>query len=263
MRVAMLSDIHGNLVAFEAALADLRAQGGADQTWFLGDFAAFGPRPGECVAQVRALIAEADADEGRKGTVRAIRGNTDRYLAWGERMRAQKAKDADDLAAQTAILRLLHGALLWGRERLSFEDYVFLCDLPMEIQFRPPAFGPVVAYHAIPGDDEAMLMPDTSDSEAADALLDREGVLGIGGHIHRQYDRELPAAGWRIVNVGSVGMSFDKPGFAQWGLFTFEDGSVTVELRAVPFDVEAALDDAAAAGHPALDWLAVRLREGR
>lgn len=263
MRLAVLSDIHGNLVALEAALADLEARGGADQIWFLGDYAAFGARPAGCVRRVRELIAAADADEARKGTVRAISGNTDRYLVTGDRMRGQPAADAESLARLTASLRPLHMGLLWGMEQLTFADYDFLRNLPGEIGWRPANFGPVIAYHGTPGDDEGLLTPEMDDSDAADALLDREGVLGIGGHIHRQFDRTLANAGWRIVNVGSVGNSFDRPGFAQWGLFSFEGGGVTVDLRAVAYDVNAAVDDLEAAGYPELAWAAKRLRTGR
>ena len=67
MRLAVLSDIHGNLTAFEAALADLEAQGGADITWFLGDLAAFGPRPAECVQRVKAMV-DAVKDDEQKNT---------------------------------------------------------------------------------------------------------------------------------------------------------------------------------------------------
>ncbi len=263
MRLAVLSDIHGNLIALEAALADLKAQGEVDQLWFLGDYAAFGSRPAECVGFVRKLIAAADADEPRKGTVRAISGNTDRYLVTGDRMHAQPAEDAEALARMVDGLRTLHTGLLWGMERLPFEDYEFLSKLPGETGWRPPEFGPVIAYHGTPGDDEGALLPETDDATAADALLDREGVLGIGGHIHRQFDRTLPDYGWRIVNVGSVGMSFDQPGFAQWGLFTFEGRDVTVDLRAVAYDVNAAVADLEAVGHPAPAWMAKRLRTGR
>ncbi len=263
MRLAVLSDIHGNLVALDAALADLEAHGGADQTWFIGDFSAFGPRPAECVQRVRGLIAAADADEARKGTVRVLRGNTDRYLVTNERMRIARAANGEVLAQTTATLRIIDEALLWGLEQLTFEDYAFLYDLPDGIEWYVPGFGPVVAYHGTPGNDEGMLTPEMDDATAADALLDQEGRLGIGGHIHRQFDRTLPAVGWRIVNVGSVGVSADRPGLACYGLFTFGEGSVQVDLRAVAYDVNAVVDDLTAVGYPAPGWATRRLRTGR
>ncbi len=119
-------------------------------------------------------------------------------------------------------------------------------------------YGWVIGYHAIPGDDEAMLRPDMPDEEARDALLDREGRLGIGGHIHVQMDRDL--GNWRVVNVGSVGSSNDAPGRAQWGLFTFENGALTVDLRRVVYDVDAAIADLETVGHPVPKWVVNQLR---
>ena len=260
MRLAVFSDIHGNLTAFEAALADLEALGGADRIWVLGDLAAFGPQPAECIRRVRALKDAAEADEAKKGTVCLVRGNTDRYLRTGAFVGGKAAEDAAELAALIANMRATYDRLMWSLEQLAFEDYEFLKLLGEDCDLYVDGFGGVIGYHGTPGNDEGQLNPGTSDEEAADALLDREGRLGIGGHIHVQMDRVLERAGWRVINVGSVGLSFDKPGTAQWGLFTFADGTVTVDLRAAPYDVEAALAAARAAGHPSIDWLANLLR---
>lgn len=256
MRLAVLSDIHGNLVALEAALADMASVGAIDLTWCLGDLAAFGPRPAECVQRVRAL---AEADEGK--SFKVIGGNTDRYLVTGERMPVKPhPENAEALKATVGSLQALNAGLLWGMEQLTFEDYEFLRKrLGHELSKPVPGYGTVVGYHAVPGNDETMLLPDTSDEVARDLLLDAEGCLGIGGHIHRQYDRDLGR--WRIVNVGSVGMSFDAPSFAQWGLFTFEAGQVTVELRRVPYDLDASVRDLYECGHPAPAWAESRFRQ--
>lgn len=255
MRLAVLSDIHGNLTALEAALADLESLGGADLTWCLGDLAAFGPRPAECIRRVRAL---AEADEGKR--FRVIGGNTDRYLVTGERMAINPPlKDAEALSKTVQDLRRVHDALLWGMERLSFEDYDFLRKIVgQELAHEVEGYGHVIGYHAVPGNDEAFLTPETSDEEARDLLLDREGFLAIGGHIHRQFDRHLPP--WRVVNVGSVGLPFDVRGHAAWGLFTFEGDSVRVDLRRAPFDVEALIADYRAVGFPSVEWMVGRLR---
>ena len=88
MRLAVFSDIHGNLTALEAVLQDMEQVGGIDLTWCLGDLAAFGPRPVECIRRVKAL---AEVDEGKKFKV--IGGNTDRYLISGERPKFPLAAD--------------------------------------------------------------------------------------------------------------------------------------------------------------------------
>lgn len=256
MKLAVLSDIHGNLTALEAALADLESVGEVDMTWVLGDLAAFGPRPAECTRRIRELQ---EAHEEKKFKV--IGGNTDRYLVTGERFKSPPAKDEETFKKLPGARSTLDTVLNWNLAQLSWEDYEYLAKiLGKETHLNVKGYGPVIGYHAIPGDDEAMLRPDTPEEEALDALLDREGRLGIGGHIHVQMDRDLGR--WRAVNVGSIGMSFDMPGKAQWGLFTFEDGQANIDLRAVPYDVDAAIADLQAAGHPKPEWAAGRLRSG-
>ncbi len=259
MRLALLSDIHGNLAAFEAVLADLEAQGGADNIWFLGDHAAFGPRPAECVQRVKAMIDAVKDDEAKKHTVRAIRGNTDRWLVYGQRPKATAAKDAEALPALHDSLRDMSRRLEWCLDQLSFDEYDFLHKLSGEVDTNVEGYGWVIGYHAVPGDDESTaLLPDSSDEEAADALLDREGRLGVGGHTHRQMDRIVNA--WRVINVGSIGFPFDNPGKAQYGIFTFENGDVQVDLRNIDYDFESVIADSEARGNPATEWLTKTLR---
>jgi predicted phosphodiesterase len=250
MRLAVLADIHGNLLALEAVLADIQASGEVDVTWCLGDIAAFGPRPAECIRRLRAL---AEVDEGKKFKV--IGGNTDRYLVTGERPRREPAKDAEAFKKMATYVESLDANIHWGVSHLTFEDYEYLAKiLGHELSKDVKGYGTVIGYHAIPGDDEPALTPETPAEEATDALLDREGRLGIGGHIHRQFDRDLGA--WRVVNVGSVGVSEANPGFAEWGLFTFEDDAVTIDLRRVPYDVNALIADFYAVGYPGTGWTA-------
>lgn len=253
MRLAVLSDIHGNLTALETALADLDSVGGADLTWCLGDLAAFGPRPAECIRRVKAL---ADANEGK--TFKVIGGNTDRYMVTGERFPLAPAADEAALKQNLEHWKAFGSSLLWAVEQISFEDYEYLKQL-IGRELADSFDGcHVIGYHAVPGHDETFLLPETPDEAARDLLLDREGHLAIGGHTHRQMDRDL--RGWRAVNVGSVGASVDRPGYVQWGLFTFDNGQVTVDLRNVPYDVESVIADLRAVGYPAPDWTASRLR---
>lgn len=254
MRLAVISDIHGNLTALEIVLADLEAAGGADVTWCLGDLAAFGPRPAECIRRIKAL---AEANEGK--TFKVIGGNTDRYMVNGERMKRPSAKDEESFKKLAHEWQIRDTVLNWSVGQISFEDYEFLKKIRgQELSQKADGYGYVIGYHAVPGDDEPILMPETPDEEARDFLLDREGRLAIGGHIHRQFDREV--RGWRIVNVGSVGMPFDVKGQANWGLFTFENGQATLDLRRVPFDVEAVISEFEAVGYPAVEWSAKQLR---
>jgi predicted phosphodiesterase len=254
MRLAVLSDIHGNLLALETALADLKAAGGADKLWVLGDHMAFGPRPQECIQRLQSLVGE----WGEKH-VSFIRGNTDRYLVTGIRSGSKPAENEEAFAKLADARRVWAARMEWALEHIAFAEYEWLAKLPGEVDLAIADYGYVIGYHGTPGDDEGFLFPDTPLEEADDALLDREGRLGIGGHIHVQMDRQLTH--WRVINVGSVGMSFDKPGIVEYGLITFEDGETAVDLRAVPYDVESVIADLYARDFPGIEGAARRLRE--
>ena len=256
MRLAVIADIHGNLTALNAVLSHLDTSDQPDQIWVLGDLASHGAQPAECVTVIR------ERHEANKETFRVIGGNADRYLVTNERMARPAAKDAD---TYQTILNQFHAesAILdWGRSQLGWENYEFLSKLiGREIWESVEGYGIVLGYHAIPGNDEYNITPDTPDEEALDSVLDRPIKLGLYGHIHRQVDRDLKRV--RLVNPGSVGMSFEKPGFAQYALLTFTDGAVSVAHHNIPYDVSAVLALAKDAGHPAVDFLEKALKEVR
>jgi predicted phosphodiesterase len=253
LRLAVLSDVHGNLIALETVLADLEAQGGADLTWYLGDFVA-GPRPVECIQRIKAL---AEADEGK--TFKVIGGNIDRDVITGSRFSLPVAKDADELRGRFDAWQQRDAVLNWSLSQLGWEEYEFLAKVVgHELWKEIDGYGAVIGYHAVPGDDLAMLMPDTPDEEAVDYVLDREGRLGIGGHTHIQMNRTIGR--WQLVNVGSIGLSVDRPSYAQYGIFTFENGQVNVDLRSIPYDVDALIADLYAVNHPVPQWIETRVR---
>lgn len=254
MRLALLSDIHGNLIALEAVLADLEAVGGADTVWVLGDLAAFGSRPTECVQRIMALREERGKDH-----FKIIGGNTDRYLVTGERFPMRPAKDEEKLDKMRATWRSMGTILQWNVEQLGFAEYEYLGSiLKKELALKVQDYGWVIGFHAIPGDDEAFLKADTPESEVLDMLLDREGSLAVYGHTHVQLDRTVGT--WRIVNPGSIGSSVTHPGQAQWALLTFDNGSVSVDLRSVPFDIDSAIADLDVVGYPVPEWIVGALR---
>jgi predicted phosphodiesterase len=253
LRLAVLSDVHGNLIALETVLADLEAQGGADLTWYLGDLVA-GPRPVECIQLIKAL---SEVDEGKKFKV--IGGNVDRDIVTGSRFPMLAAKDGDEMRGRVEAWSSRDTMLNWSLGQLGWEEYEFLSKIiGHELWKEIDGYGTVIGYHAVPGDDLAMLRPDTPDEEAVDYMLDREGRLGIGGHTHIQMNRTIGR--WQLVNVGSIGLSVDRPGYAQYGILTFEKGRVDVDLRNIPYNVDALIADLYAVGHPVPQWIENRIR---
>jgi len=169
MRLAVLADIHGNLTALEAAWADLQSRGDFDEIWLIGDLAAFGPRPADCVRRVLELRAQCGEEK-----LRVIGGNTDRYLVHGSRSASTPAAaDADGLRALAPAWNARDRALNWSVEQLAWEEYDFLRGIAgRELSLLAPDYGPVIGYHAIPGDDESTaLRPDSPAEEALEIGL--------------------------------------------------------------------------------------------
>ena len=248
MRLAVLSDIHGNLHALEAVLADLEAAGGADLTWVIGDLVAFGPDPRGCLAALRALPEE---------TTKVIQGNTDRYVTTWARPHAENPT-ADNWADYVAMMKQRDANFAWTSEQISGPEAEYLLKLGTDLHTSVPGYGCVIGFHAGPGDYEMVLLPYTADDVILDALLDREGRLAFGGHTHKPMDRVMET--WRFVNPGSVGLPFDGDQRASYALVTFEGQTASVDIRRVAYDVAAAIAALDACSNPARDFAIDRLR---
>lgn len=255
MRLAVLSDIHGNAAALEAVLADLKAQGGADRHWILGDLAMSLPRPAETMQRIRQL--KADQPE----TVEVIGGNVDRYLVMGEQRR-MRPTNAEEWASFPADRQRREDYSLFSLPKLSWEDGEFIqkC-IGRELSLEVPGYGYVIGFHGGPGHDEQNLNPELADHELLDALGDSAGRLAFGGHTHKPMDRALGL--WRLVNVGSVGQPLDGDTRASYVIATFEGGDVHIEFRRVEFDVEAVCQDLIDRQHPNAALLAGWLRAAK
>ena len=254
MRLAVFADVHGNLPALEAVLADMESCGAFDLIWCLGDLAALGGQAHDCVQRLLALREQYGEEK-----FKIIGGNTDRYLVTGERFPQTPPAEESAFAAYRSNILSMSAVLEWNMAQLSWRDFDLLRQiLGRELQVTVEKYGGVIGFHAIPGDDEAMsLRPDSAAEEAADALLDRAGWLALCGHTHVVMDRQIGS--WRVINPGSVGLSAGHPGFAEWAILEWKDGDLRTDLRRLPYDVEATLRQWAALGHPQIEWIRPRL----
>jgi predicted phosphodiesterase len=248
-RLAVLSDVHGNLLALEAVLADLAAQGTPDAIWVLGDLAAFCPWPTETLARLRALP-----------DVAFLQGNTDRYLVTGRRP-ALSIRSPEDWAAAPSRLAERDANFRWTVERLSYADYEFLRDLPPRLEMAVGGYGRVAAVHATPTDDETVLLPDIPDEEVLRHLSGVNARMLLYGHTHRPVDRTVD--GLRLANDGSVGLPLDGDPRPAYALLDFEGERCTLAIRRVAYDVEAVVAELERVQHPARAWVTPILRQAR
>jgi predicted phosphodiesterase len=195
---ALLYDIHGNLPALEAVLADAEGQG-AD-TWLLGgDYALFGGWPEDCVERLSELSPAV-----------WIRGNGERWTA--------SPGDAPD----NPVVR---GAIEACRAALGETIVEQLADLPFD-----HTEGDTYACHASPVSDVRSFMPEPAEDEA-DLLAGVTARRMLFGHTHLPFRRER--GGIELVNPGSVGMPFDGNPRAAYALM-HPDGSI--EHRRIEYD---------------------------
>ncbi len=224
MRVAVLTDIHGNRLALLAVLADLRRVG-ADSVVFGGDAVLFGPRPRECWERVLDL------------GWRTVQGNTDRYIAAFDTATAGKDR------AQTDFLR---ANVDWTAEQLGPALVRELSAMPRQVRIESAA-GLLLVVHGVPGDDETGWSRRDDEAAVAAAIGPTEAAAVASGHTHTAMVRH--AGGLLAVNCGSVGRSYDGiPGLATYAVLDDASGRWSAELRRVPYDHVSAHADLLAAG---------------
>ena len=249
IRLAVLSDVHGNLMALEAVLADIKAQGAPDAIWVLGDLAAFCPWPSETLARLRALR-----------NVAFLQGNTDRYLVTGQRP-AFAVRSTKDWNAMPALLAGRDANFRWTIERISFADFEFLRDLPARLEMDVAGYGRVVAVHASAKDDETFLPPSVPDDKLLANFAGLDGRLALYGHTHRPLDRTVNSI--RIINDGSVGLPMDGDPRPAYAVLDFENGQCNVALHRVAYDREPVIAKLEQVEHPAQVWVSGILKEAR
>jgi predicted phosphodiesterase len=225
MRIAALYDIHGNLPALEAVLAEVDLVG-ADAIVIGGDVAT-GGLPAETIDRLRALDGE---------RARFVMGNADRELVDAFDAGA-RVEDADeDFQRLTA----------WGAGRLDRGRRDFLASFRPAVTLEADALGPALFCHGSPRSDTEMITALTPPDRLGPMLDGVAERVVVCGHTHHQF--ELGAAGRRVVNAGSVGMPYQGAAAAYWLLL-----GPDVELRRTDYDVDAALDALRAAGAPGID----------
>jgi putative phosphoesterase len=201
VRVAAISDIHGNLPALEAVLTEIDEEG-VDEIVVGGD-TAHGPWP----AEVLDLLVERGA--------RNVRGNADREVI-------ERSDRYGPLAR-------------WSADRLGERRLDVARSWPLTIELEIDGLGSVLVCHSTPTSEDPIYTRITPDAELAAIFESVDADVVVCGHTHMQYDRTL-ASGLRIVNPGSVGLPYERTRGAYWALL-----GPNVEFRRTEYDVDAAV----------------------
>ncbi len=236
MRIGVIADIHGNLVALEATLAALAGER-LDRLICLGDVATLGPRPTATLARLR--------DFGCP----IVMGNTDAWL-----LAAPHPDREPPLGELTA----------WAVAQLSDADRAFIGAFPPTLTVPLDGAATLLCCHGSPRSYDEVIAA-TTPADALDAMLagHAAAALIVGGHTHvqlvRRHEERL------IVNIGSVGLPGVGPGtpdlpvnrgvaWAEYGILDLDAGRVSIDLRRLPLDLDRVLADGRASGMPHFDW---------
>jgi predicted phosphodiesterase len=219
MRVAFISDIHGNLVSLEAVLADVEGQR-VDRLVCLGDVASLGPQPREVIARLRLLGCP------------CIAGNHDADLL--------------DLDLVEGLHPWVAAATRWCAEQLSPDDVAYLRSFTPLLEIPLGAGMSVCCYHGSPRSNDERILATTPAGELDEMLNGHSATVMVGGHNHvqiaRRHHRTL------VVDVGSVGQPLEQMPFrgparylpwAEYAIVGQTAGALHVELRRVAIDLAA------------------------
>ncbi|MEA2433814.1 MAG: hypothetical protein QOG54_1271 [Actinomycetota bacterium] len=206
MRIAIVSDIHGNLPALEAVMDDLEKRS-PDEVWCAGDLGWGGPWASECIAIVRAA-----------GWT-TVKGNTDIWIA-GDPQTVEDPNERNEMNEVAAA------------HNISEDDAEWLVNLPLG--HHGP--GAILMVHATPQSPFVAPFPD--DPPADFNVYAGQASLMIYGHVHHAFVKKLPDD-TIVANPGSVGLPQDGPE-ASYLLVDQKGPDLTLRHRRIPFDVAAA-----------------------
>lgn len=227
MSIALISDVHANLPALEAVLADIAGRTGITATYHLGDLVGYAPWPNETVALLR------------QAEIVGIAGNYDSTVATDYKHCGCKYEDPRQE-------ELSHISYEWTRRQVSPETKEFLGRLLFRLDVRIPgghqSGSTLILVHGTPTLNTVYWTEDRPDSfclKMAGVAGARPGDVIAFGHTHKPWHRVVE--GIHFVNTGSVGRPKDGDWRAGYVLLDVEDGKATPEIVRVEYDIERAM----------------------
>ena len=238
-KIAILADIHGNLPALEAVLAEIASEG-IERIVCLGDVATLGPQPHEVIARLRGVGCP------------VVMGNTDASLLALQRDKSAPGADwgNEDFDFDQ-----------WCAARLTDDDLAYLKTFEPTISMSLGDEVTLLCYHGSPRSYDERITAETTDDALYEMLAETPAQLYAGGHTHQQLLRRYRDA--LVLNPGTVGFAKDaiapsaqvrNPSWAEYAIIARDGGQLDVSLRRVAFDLDALFAAQDASGIPRIYW---------
>ena len=247
MRIAILSDVHGNLFSLERVLAELSRES-VDEIVCLGDVAATGPQPRETLLRLRSL------------NLPVVMGNTDCWLLnptperSTSRMYATPKKQEDPLKVEEIDF--------WCVKQLSSTDIDYLKTFKPTLEMLLGDGMKLLCFHGSPLSNKDIITATTKEEDLA-RMLSPVAPLMVGGHTHTQMLRHYNDI--ILLNPGSVGFPHQSmssegyvrnPPWAEYAIVCYNDGRLSIDFRRTRIDVKAVIEAAFVSGMPHAEWWA-------
>lgn len=255
MKVAIFSDVHGNLTALEAVLADI-AQQGPDQVIFAGDLCMFGARPSLCLQRLQA-----------ENQILSVYGNTDEWIAHPPEI------DPEMDEKRKKQIQGVRDNAVWTRDQLSDAEFAWLQTFFFSLRLNPSgeAQADLLIVHANPQDVMAAIVPTAEVQQARlgkiswtqsyddlePLMVGVQGGVIAFGHIHFPNVRQWGEV--QLANISSVSLPSDGDPRAKYGMLVWRDGRWHIEHQYVTYDLEAERKALAQIKPPDWERLAERL----
>ncbi len=238
MRVAVLSDIHGNCIALDKVLEDL-AREPTDKIVCLGDTIQGGPQPAQVVRRLRELGCP------------VVMGNADAWLLTGE--------ETGNEVASEERRRVLDAVREWSLAQLSAEDRAFIQGFQPTVEIQLDAGRKLLCFHGSPDSFDDILLPDIPQATLFNFLGKYNADAMTGGHTHVQQMRRIGQDARFFFNPGSIGLAyshhqpddgFQADPWAEYAVLTSAGEKLALEFRRVPYDVTPLIKAYQSSGQP-------------
>jgi predicted phosphodiesterase len=237
MRLALISDIHGNAFAMDTVLADIQTQG-VDRIVCLGDAIQGGAEPVATVQRLRELACP------------VVMGNADAWLLTGQETGSEEITPLQEAVRQ------------WSLAQLTPEDRAFIAAFVPTVRVPLTKQDTLLCFHGSPTSFDDIILPTTPYETVQKYFQGHDATWFTGGHTHLQQVRRVgtgcffnPGSIGRVYNLEQPGEDFRVDPWAEYAILTAAAGAASLEFRRVPLDIAALFAILRQSDHPGAEEL--------